>query len=103
VPFLLLASALLLGGLYPALYAFRRRLWVVAVRRPGATRTLVTVAGRAFQRPETFEDEHEAFVRQLADRLDAEPIVPADPTATSARADASPDADPDRAPSEAAP
>jgi cytochrome c biogenesis protein len=103
VPFLLLASALLLGGLFPALYAFRRRMWVVAVRRPGATRTLVTVAGRAFQRPETFEDEHAAFVRRLADRLDADPIVPADPAAASAPADASPDVDPDRAPSEAAP
>jgi cytochrome c biogenesis protein len=74
VPFLLLASALLLAGLVPALYAYRRRLWVVAERSEGGGRTLLTVAGRAFQRPQAFEDEHEAVVRALAQRLDAAPV-----------------------------
>jgi cytochrome c biogenesis protein len=74
VPFLLLASALLLAGLVPALYAYRRRLWVVAERSDGGGRTLLTVAGRAFQRPQAFEDEHEAVVHALAQRLDATPI-----------------------------
>jgi cytochrome c biogenesis protein len=75
VPYLLLASALLLAGLVPALYAYRRRLWVVAEQPEGAGRTLVTVAGRAFQRPQAFEDEHEAVVRQLTERLDATPVT----------------------------
>jgi cytochrome c biogenesis protein len=79
VPYLLLASALLLAGLLPALYAYRRRLWVVAVRDTGAGRTLVSVAGRAFQRPQAFEDEHEVFVGRLADRLDAGPLAPSGP------------------------
>jgi hypothetical protein len=37
LPWLLVASALLMAGLVPALYAYRRRLWVVAERpdRPG--------------------------------------------------------------------
>jgi cytochrome c biogenesis protein len=73
VPYLLLASALLLAGLFPALYAYRRRLWVVAVRPDGTGRTLVTVAGRAFQRPQAFEEEHATVVRELARRLDATP------------------------------
>jgi cytochrome c biogenesis protein len=92
VPYLLLASGLLLAGLFPALYAYRRRRWVVAVRDPQTGRTLVTVAGRAFQRPQAFEDEHEVFVRRLAERLDAEPPTAA-PTTTN----------PTGAPSEATP
>jgi cytochrome c biogenesis protein len=75
VPYLLLASALLMAGLVPALYAYRRRLWVVAERSEEAGRTLVTVAGRAFQRPQTFEDEHQAVVRQLTERLEATPVA----------------------------
>jgi cytochrome c biogenesis protein len=75
VPYLLLASALLLAGLVPALYAYRRRLWVVAERPDEDGRTLVTVAGRAFQRPQAFEDEHEAVVRQLTERLAATPVA----------------------------
>jgi cytochrome c biogenesis protein len=86
LPWLIVASVLLLGGLLPALYAYRRRLWVVAVRdRPGAP-TLVTVAGRAFQRPQAFEDEHDELTRRLADAIDAEPATP---TAGPARTGAS--------------
>jgi cytochrome c biogenesis protein len=79
VPALLVASAMLLAGLFPALYAYRRRAWVVATRPPGGGRTLVTVAGRAFQRPQAFEEEHAALVRTLADRLDATPVADDDP------------------------
>lgn len=78
VPWLLLASAMLLGGLWPALYAYRRRVWVAAARDHETGRTLVTVAGRAFQRPQAFEDEHAELVDDLADRLDADPHDPTD-------------------------
>jgi cytochrome c biogenesis protein len=84
VPYLLLASALLLAGLLPALYAYRRRLWVVASRPDGDGRTLVTVGGRAFQRPQAFEDEHRVVVERLADRLDATRDAPSDPAAAGA-------------------
>lgn len=77
VPWLLLASGMLLGGLWPALYAYRRRLWVAATPDPATGRTLVTVAGRAFQRPQAFEEEHEDLVRALAESTGA---TPADPT-----------------------
>jgi cytochrome c biogenesis protein len=73
IPALLTASALLFGGLVPALYAYRRRLWVAAVRGEQRGRTLVTVAGRAFQRPQTFEREHADFVRRLAEEIGADP------------------------------
>ena len=76
IPALLLASALLFGGLIPALYAYRRRLWVSAVPDPDGGRTLVTVAGRAFQRPQTFESEHEDLVRRLAQQVGADPGTP---------------------------
>ncbi|MFA9446260.1 cytochrome c biogenesis protein ResB [Egicoccus sp. AB-alg6-2] len=79
IPYLLLASGMLLAGLWPALYAFRRRLWVVAERDPGSGHTIVTVAGRAFQRPQAFDDEHAAFVTRLARHLDATPSDADDP------------------------
>ncbi len=77
LPWLLLASAMLLGGLWPALYAYRRRLWVAASPDPASGRTLVTVGGRAFQRAQAFEEEHEDLVRALADRTGATPVGPA--------------------------
>ncbi|MDX1620562.1 MAG: cytochrome c biogenesis protein ResB [Nitriliruptorales bacterium] len=67
VPYLLLGSILVLIGLIPGLYAFRRRLWVAAER--SGERTLVTVAGRAFQRPQAFEDEHRRLVEALREQL----------------------------------
>jgi cytochrome c biogenesis protein len=67
VPALLAASALLVVGLVTALYASRRRLWVLVAEEPGTGRTLVTVTGHAFQRPEAFADEH----ARLAAALDA--------------------------------
>ncbi len=63
---LLLGAALMLVGLVPALYAYRRRVWVRAERHPGGG-TLVTVAGRAFQRPQAFEDEFADLVTRLQD------------------------------------
>ncbi len=77
IAWLLLASGMLLAGLWTALYAYRRRLWVATRTDPATGRTLVTVAGRAFQRPEVFEDEHAELVTELADRLDA--TTPPDP------------------------
>ena len=67
VPYLLLGATLVLLGLIPGLYAFRRRLWVEAERH--GTRTVVTVAGRAFQRPQRFEEEHAELVVALRRRL----------------------------------
>ncbi len=64
VPFLLLGAGLMLLGLLPALYAYRRRIWVRAERQPDGG-TLVTVAGRAFQRPQAFEEEFDDLVDRL--------------------------------------
>lgn len=84
LPWLVLASTLLMAGLVAALYAYRRRLWVVAVRDEPAARTLVTVAGRAFQRPQTFEEEHERLVRLLSDQLGGrDPATPDEPAPSS--------------------
>jgi cytochrome c biogenesis protein len=82
LPWLLLGAAMLLAGLYPALYAYRRRLWVQAAPNVLTGRTLVTVGGRAFQRPQAFEEEHAALVAALAEAVDADPTDPvdADPT-----------------------
>jgi cytochrome c biogenesis protein len=81
LPWLLLAATMLLGGLWPALYAYRRRLWVTASADPATGRTLVTVGGRAFQRPQAFEEEHEDLVRALADATGPTPVDPV-PSAT---------------------
>jgi cytochrome c biogenesis protein len=82
VPFLLLGSALMLLGLIPALYAYRRRVWIRAVGAEDGGGTLVTLAGRAFQRPQLFEDEHTDLVEQLRQRLpDDEPAVTPDGSA----------------------
>jgi cytochrome c biogenesis protein len=81
LPWLLVAGAMLSLGLITALYAYRRRIWVV-VDGPGDTdgapvagaadgRTLYRVVGRAFQRPDVAEDEHARIATALAERLDA--------------------------------
>lgn len=75
VPGLLFGSALLLGGLVPALYAYRRRVWV-GIERAADGRTLVTVAGRAFQRPQAFEDEFAELAEDLRLALDAPDLTP---------------------------
>lgn len=76
VPWLLFGATLLLVGLLPALYAYRRRVWVGVERSPEG-RTLVTVAGRAFQRPQAFEDEFAELADDLRAALDAPDLTPA--------------------------
>ncbi len=71
IPALLAGAGLLVGGLIPALYASRRRLWVLTERDEGLGSTLVTVTGRAFQRPEAFAEEHAAVTAELADAVEA--------------------------------
>ncbi len=73
IPFLLLGAGLVLLGLLPALYAYRRRLWVTAAVDAETGRTVVTVAGRAFQRPQAFESEHAGLLAGLTDVLDGQP------------------------------
>ena len=82
VPWLLLGAGMLLAGLVPALYAYRRRGWVQLEPRADGT-TQVHVAGRAFQRPQAFADEFDDLRRELErdlsadDSDDAEPSTPA--------------------------
>jgi hypothetical protein len=78
----MLAGAMLSVGLITALYAYRRRIWVVVDEQPdvaGAAgadgRTLYRVVGRAFQRPDVAEEEHAELAARLAEALDAE-LVP---------------------------
>lgn len=70
VPLLLVGATLVLLGLVTALYAYRRRIWAVAQRDATTGRTVVTVAGRAFQRPYVFETEFEDLTKDLAKQLD---------------------------------
>lgn len=69
VPILLVAAVLILIGLIPALYAYRRRVWVAATRDPVSGGSLVTVAGAALQRPQAFEREFDELVAELAGTL----------------------------------
>jgi hypothetical protein len=80
VPWLLVAGGLLSIGLITALYAYRRRIWVVVeggadqhgADRGGADgRTLYRVVGRAFQREDVAEAEHARIAAEIATRLDA--------------------------------
>jgi cytochrome c biogenesis protein len=89
LPWLLLASGMLLAGLWPALYAYRRRLWVAASRDAASGRTLVHVGGRAFQRPQAFEEEHEDLVRALVDATGGDLLAPAAPASRDAEVVAS--------------
>ena len=75
IPALLAGAALLVGGLIPALYAYRRRLWVFATPDPARGRTLVTVAGRAFQRPDAFVEEHARIVEELSSRVSGSEVT----------------------------
>lgn len=75
---LLVGSALLVAGLVTALYAYRRRLWILVSPGDGDGRTLVTVAGRAFQRPDVFVAEHAAITTQLREALGGDDAQPPD-------------------------
>ena len=70
LPWLMLAGAMLSLGLITALYAYRRRIWVV-VDGVEDGRTLYRVVGRAFQRPDVAEDEHADIAARIAGRNDA--------------------------------
>lgn len=56
---LLAGAALVLIGLIPSLYSYRRRVWVEARPADGGSR--VTVAGVALQRKAAFADEYQAI------------------------------------------
>lgn len=79
-PILLAGGALILLGLLPALYAFRRRLWVEADQDPLTGVTTVTIAGRAFQRPQAFDDEFASLVTDLTEVLPVPKAPAAVPT-----------------------
>ncbi|MGH8910046.1 MAG: cytochrome c biogenesis protein ResB [Egibacteraceae bacterium] len=60
---LLAAAVLILVGLLPSLYSYRRRIWVQARRRDGGTE--VVLAGVALQRKPAFADEFERILQRL--------------------------------------
>ncbi len=72
VPLLLGGALLLLLGLIPALYAYRRRLWVEVVDGEHGG-TLVTVAGRTFQRADAFAGEFADVAGRIAELAGASP------------------------------
>lgn len=73
---LLVAAVLLLAGLVPSLYSYRRRVWVEA--QPAGDRTRVVVSGVALQRKPLFADEFAGLVGSLRGSLAAgdEPTQP---------------------------
>jgi cytochrome c biogenesis protein len=71
LPWLLAGAMLLVLGLVTALYAYRRRLWVVVSPAADGRRTIVTVTGRAFQRPDAFEVERDEIITELREAFDA--------------------------------
>jgi len=82
VPLLLVGALLALGGLIPALYAYRRRVWIGTTDLPDG-RTLLVVAGRAFQRAEAFAEEFEELADDVRSAVDGTtPDLP-DPAAPS--------------------
>ena len=84
---LLVGAGLVLLGLIPALYAFRRRLWIEADPDPATGRTMVTVAGRTFQRPQAFEDEFARLRDEVAQALAAPSRSPSGPGPSGGSAD----------------
>jgi cytochrome c biogenesis protein len=84
LPWLLVAGGLLSIGLITALYAYRRRIWVVVDAVSDGDpddagsdgRTLYRVVGRAFQREDVAETEHARIAARIAERLDADRTGP---------------------------
>ena len=64
---LLAAAVLLLGGLIPSLYSYRRRVWVEAVA--DGDRTRVLLAGVALQRKPTFSEEFDRIAARVRDAV----------------------------------
>lgn len=82
---LLGAGVLLLAGLVPSLYSYRRRIWVDA--RPaadGGPGSEVVLAGVALQRPTVAAEEFDAVAEELAGVLPARPTRVPGPQPTSA-------------------
>jgi cytochrome c biogenesis protein len=77
-PLLILGSVLMMVGLVPALYAYRRRVWIRAEATADGTGTILTIAGRAFQRPQAFTDEFQDLVTQIRAAVDAHPDATTD-------------------------
>jgi cytochrome c biogenesis protein len=71
---LLAGSMLMLVGLLPSLYAYRRRIWVEA--RPDGEGSIVTLAGVALQRKPTFAEAFDALADGLRTDLGAQPTHP---------------------------
>jgi len=70
---LLAGALLLLVGLVPSLYSYRRRIWVeVAPHRTGSR---VTLAGVALQRKTAFAEEFATLAQVLRRQLDAHPAA----------------------------
>ena len=63
IPLVLAAAILVLVGLLPALFVSRRKVWVRV--EPSADGSIVSTAGFALQRKDSFEDEFDAIVRGL--------------------------------------
>ena len=74
IPALLAGALLLITGLTIALYAYRRRIWVLTEVGPSADTTLVTLTGRAFHRPDAFIDEFAEVTQKLAAACDAREV-----------------------------
>ncbi len=68
---LLVGSLLLLVGLIPSLYAYRRRIWVDV--SSDAEGTTLTLAGVALQRKQTFGEAFADLADDLARSIGAEP------------------------------
>ena len=66
---LLLGGGLILLGLIPSLYSYRRRIWIDV--RAGGDHTQVTVAGVALQRKAAFVDEFDAVVAAVRREITA--------------------------------
>ena len=70
---LLLGGGLILIGLIPSLYSYRRRVWVAV--RPGGTGSEVTVAGVALQRKSAFTDEFDGIAQSVRDAVGSDQLL----------------------------
>ncbi len=77
---LLASGVLVLAGLIPSLYAYRRRVWAEARPTPEGSR--VVLAGVALHRKDAFDDEYAALADDVAQALGAEqrPVEPGEAT-----------------------
>lgn len=75
IPALLFGATLLILGLTAALYAYRRRAWVLVSSSADREGTVVTLTGRAFHRPEAFADEFAGMAKQFASACNAVDLV----------------------------